>query len=70
MPLAETTPLKPQTTTRTTRLLSSPQTSSMGIARRLSALFDAWCDVVAPCPWTATAGSRVMHARPAISSHP
>jgi len=59
---AETTPLKPGA-----RKPEAQSLSPLGFARRL---FDDWCDVVAPCPWTATAGRRAIHAKPLISSHP
>jgi hypothetical protein len=69
---AETTPLKPQRspTVSATPTVLAPPWSPIGISQRLADLFDDWCDVVAPCPWTATAGRRAVHADPFISSHP
>jgi len=50
---------------------AQPQPSAplTGIMRRLTGLFDDWCDLVAPCPWTATAGRRATPAQAPISSH-
>jgi len=60
---AATTPLTPDTRKPQAQTLLSP----LGFMQRL---FDDWCDVVAPCPWTATAGRRAIYAKPLISSHP
>jgi hypothetical protein len=62
--------VKPFTNPRLEPTLPPPALRVGGIAQRLSALFDDWCEVVAPCPWTATAGRRAIHAQPLNPSRP